>query len=786
MQISEAKAISRIKRSADQITSLTDIIPDDSLLNFSKKIFFHRYQSEYAELNLSLYDARMYHHPLYPNIRVQPHFIRDDGAIIYLDIIQAGTYIQSTNLSVIHLAMEILKIKTAILYTIKIKSSIKKKNLIKVDVSTDKFIEEIYSEKIVFCKDLVKDYLASVPKKKIRLGICDVRDPIVSDQLVKGFDSDQWISATKTRNYVMNNTLVDWLDMYGTSKKVGTKSKFKSTDDFTQFIMDKGIKFEKKVMDAIRKKFKSTEYTEICTSINNFDSNVLTYEKRTIKAIRSQIPIIYQPVLLNRSGKLSHSYGIPDLLVRSDYLQKIIENSLLISDKVYYVVVDIKWTTIELCADGIRIRNSQNFPAYKCQLYVYNHALGLIQGYEPGVSYILGRKYKYESSGTKYVSTDCFDRLGHIRYDSWDNMFIDETIGAIKWIKKLRSEGFQWTLWPKPSVPELYPNMCIKTTATQFDSWSKFKESYAKKIGEITMLWSCGIGNRLIAHANGIYSYTDKNCSADKLGIRGSIKKPILNSIIAINQKKKFRSEINKIDLKINQSVPNQWLDDPFQPIRLTVDFESINNIFDDFSTFPLAYDTTNIFMIGLSYKILNKSAKYKMWVVSDLSSDAQSQLFQQFYDFVRYLTDMHIGKESEIPVLYHWGHFEKSQTTSICQRLNMHPLELKFCDLSVCFRSNPIVINGCFGFGLKEISKRLYELGLIKTTWEKNNPCAHGMNAMLLAHKSYVLSKKKQKDVIKLDPMKNIISYNKIDCMVLHDIIDLLIKKARILDIID
>ncbi len=255
---------------------------------------------------------------------------------------------------------------------------------------------------------------------------------------------------------------------------------------------------------------------------------------------------------------------------------------------------------------------------------------------------------------------------------------------------------------------------------------------------------------------------------------------------------------MDRICLKINPAVDNIWLEDPEQDIRITIDFETINSSFDDFSQLPVSNNSAYLFMIGVSYKIPSKPIKYKMFVISELTIDAEFQMILQFYNFLRQLTDIHVGKGSDLPVLYYWGHFEQSQFDNICAKINrtigldvrkdidQMQYNLNFYDLADCFKKNPIVINGCFKFGLKEISNRLYQLGLIKTIWAKNNPCAHGNTAMVLAHKAYSQSNITGQPVIKMPSMKNIMDYNRVDCVVLHDIIDLLIKKARIFDIIE
>jgi hypothetical protein len=209
----------------------------------------------------------------------------------------------------------------------------------------------------------------------------------------ENFIFSEWVSASKTRNYMLKDTLLDWLNLYGIKKNIVSFNENNSLS-FVNFIMEKGIKFEEHIIKLIKSSFTDDEFVQIVHNMKNYSQRVLEYYEQSKKEILKGTPIIYQPLLLNKTGKLKYSYGMPDLLIRSDYLKFIVTNSPLELDMIHfkapnlngdyhYVVIDIKFTTLDLCCDGMRIRNSGSFPAYKSQLYVYNHALGLIQGYEP-------------------------------------------------------------------------------------------------------------------------------------------------------------------------------------------------------------------------------------------------------------------------------------------------------------------------------------------------------------------------------------------------------------------
>ena len=171
---------------------------------------------------------------------------------------------------------------------------------------------------------------------------------------------------------------------------------------FNSFIQKKGIDFEKHVVNLIKEKFPVVYVSEIY-NIENVN--------KTIELIKKGVPIIYSAPLCNKNNK---TYGVADLLVRNDYLNKIIDNDVLIEDcdKKYYTVIDIKYCTLQLKSDGIHLQNNKKLRAYKSQILIYNEALGNIQGYTPRYAYILGRRWKYTSKKIKYSNDNCFNKLG--------------------------------------------------------------------------------------------------------------------------------------------------------------------------------------------------------------------------------------------------------------------------------------------------------------------------------------------------------------------------------------
>ena len=68
---------------------------------------------------------------------------------------------------------------------------------------------------------------------------------------------DEMIRASSVRNYMLDDPLIDYLQEYNikTINSVPRKSRYinQTNDNFTNFLLEEGIKFEEKVMNDIKK-----------------------------------------------------------------------------------------------------------------------------------------------------------------------------------------------------------------------------------------------------------------------------------------------------------------------------------------------------------------------------------------------------------------------------------------------------------------------------------------------------------------------------------------------------
>ena len=144
-----------------------------------------------------------------------------------------------------------------------------------------------------------------------------------------------WVSATKTYNALNSNHLVDWLNLYGNSMLIETVS-----TQFMQFLFKRGNDFEDMIVNNIVLK---TDVVKIAAYYS------LDAVQNTLKYMKSGTPVIWSAPLANASKA---TYGIADLLIRSDMFSKLFKESPLTEeearipapklDKPYHYRVDRK------------------------------------------------------------------------------------------------------------------------------------------------------------------------------------------------------------------------------------------------------------------------------------------------------------------------------------------------------------------------------------------------------------------------------------------------------------
>jgi len=571
------------------------------------------------------------------------------------------------------------------------------------------------------------------------------------------------ISATSIRNYMLNDPLIDYLKEYKITSKTS-----KQTDLFSNYIMKAGIKFEDELIKLIMKNHTVIKVSDYTQSKQEEKLN------ETISLMKEGVPIIYQGVLHNYDN---HTFGLPDLIVRSDYINKLMNynvisdeesnlESPLLGTKFHYKIIDIKHSTIPLRSDGIHILNSDNMPAYKGQLYIYTLALNKIQGIKVNKAYIWGKKYSYESCNIKYNITNFLNKLATVDFDNVDFDYIEQTQNGINWIKTLRNEGSTWSLLPIPSRSELYPNM----KNNKNDEWHQIKSELSENINEITQIWNCGFKKRQIAHSKHIYDWKNPKFNSKLLKMDKGKIGPTIDKILKINRQNKdiFRPKKIKYDRQ-------NWISDN-KVLDFYLDFETFNTNLDSIINEGEIIDDNNqyIFMIGVGYE-KNNQWVFKTFLMDKKSLDSEKNMFNEF---IEYINKVLYDENKKLCKLYHWSYAEVGSYQSFKNRhseLKINDQHISFYDLNKVFINEPITIKGALNYSLKTIAKALKKHKLIDSTWDTTSVCSNGLNAMILANNLYDSS---SNNIINDPIMKEIIYYNEIDCKVLWEIHKLMKKK--------
>ena len=159
------------------------------------------------------------------------------------------------------------------------------------------------------------------------------------------------------------------------------------------------------------------------------------------------------------------------------------------------------------------------------------------------------------------------------------------------------------------------------------------------------------------------------------------------------------------------------------QEHSIILDIESVINLEEKESYFGNKgeIEYPRICIIGT---IINKEEYvFKDFTIRFLTNEEEKKIIQHW---LNYLHNYYPGKIK----VYHWGNAEKVYLDYMKQKYpDLTYPEFELVDLLYYFKLEPITIKGCFGYGLKEIVKQLYNLNLIENQWQDDTS---GLDAMV------------------------------------------------------
>ncbi len=524
--------------------------------------------------------------------------------------------------------------------------------------------------------------------------------------------------------------------------------------------MRQGRGFEKAVVADLASRWEVVRVATRPDEARSLDAAMATYD-----AMRAGVPLIAAAVV--RDPQL-RTYGVIDLLVRSDVLGELSPEAFAgdplelpvigLSHGRHYRVVDVKFRTLELLRGG---ELSTSDAETLAQIWIYNEALGRLQGYTPPSAYVVGRAWRHgDERGDR-----CWQRLGRVRRDTvlrGRGMDLrDAVVQAAAWVRRMRAEGAEWRVLPAPSIPELWPNM----KAGEDGPWHEAKRRIAAELADLTLLPRVGVAERARAHAAGITRWDDPRLDARVLGL-GAKDAAVLDAVLAVNRD-------GGPPVRPARVRGEAWRAPA--PLEAYVDFEFMQDLADDFSAFPRKGGQALIFQIG-SGTYRDGRWEFHQFTVSDLTLEAEARMIDEWLTRIRELCDQ-AACDLAAARLVHWSvaeqsSFERAYDSARARHPERDWPPLPWFDLlGEVVRADPVVVRGAFSFSLKAVARSMRAQGAIATDWGEG--LADGAGAMAGAWHAAVEARREGLPLGRTATMLEIARYNEVDCRVMAEILD-------------
>jgi hypothetical protein len=429
-------------------------------------------------------------------------------------------------------------------------------------------------------------------------------------------------------------------------------------------------------------------------------------------------------------------------------------------------VVDVKFKTLNILKTTGGLSTSSSDLDTLAQAWIYNEALGRMQGYTPPASYVVGRAWKQgDERGDR-----TWERIARVPHDTVVRGrgadLRDVVQEAAAWIRRVRTEGAEWRALPIPSVAELWPNM----KADSGSRWHDAKATIAAALAEITLLPRVNTAHRARAHDAGVTRWDDPRVSSAMLGISNESEAALVDAVLAVN-----RPGGESVLPARMVAATQVWRQ--HAPIEMFVDFEFVPDLDDDFAAFPRKGGQSLIFQIGSgTYK--DGAWRFEQFTADELSLAAEGRMIDAWLERLR-AAATEAGSRVEAARLIHWSpaetsNFERAYDNARARHPDRDwPVLTWFDLLHEVVQAEPLVVRGAFSFSLKPIARSLHALGHIQTLWGEG--LADGAGAMAGAWSAAVEAERTGVSLGATETMHEIARYNEVDCRVMAEILDYL-----------
>ena len=588
-------------------------------------------------------------------------------------------------------------------------------------------------------------------------------------------DWNDWVSASALWNYFQENTLADWLKLHGAAKgfrEDAPMCDLEESLDFGQFSKAQGNAFE-----ACVTRYLGDRYELVTIADGGWrDSQSPERQAETRAALCRGCAIVHSGVLWDFESK---TYGVPDFLIRSDVFDDLFPGHLAdgeatqgaeaLGDAWHYIVVDAKFTTLKLNAPpkaGAKpskryppgeVGSGDHFPAYKAQLFIYNEALSQLQGYKPRHAFLLGRGWEQRQEGRDTSGTNALARLGPVSVGEEPAKLRD----AVAWVREVRTDGCNWNVLPSPTRRELRP----PSLAVAKRPWKNATRDIAERLDDPIIVSGVGTAKREAAAQRGITSW--RKATPEQLGAKEKTASR-LQAILDVN-----RLDGPPVRPARVRAAESEWRQRP--ALEFFVDFETVNDLNDDFSRFPEKGGQAMIFMIGCGH-MAGGEWNFHCFIADRLDLPSEERIITDWLEHMNTVRKR-VGNSGFGAKVFHWSDAEVGQFAGAVKR---HPqrawVKPGWFDLhKKVVKAEPVVVRGAFGFGLKEVAKALHQLRKIGTFWEDS--AVDGQGAMVGAWRC---DREAAENGIRLEEtalMRKIRKYNQVDCRVMQEILDYLRK---------
>lgn len=581
---------------------------------------------------------------------------------------------------------------------------------------------------------------------------------------------DEWVAAGALRHWCDGDPLLDWLDRFGEERGFVRDDRLPTYDprfDLGRVIGERNDHFESLVLGELERRYGLTRVAHLADDVRSRDAARATWQ-----AMAAGDPIVSRAVLRDPEAR---RYGVADLLVRSDVLLDLFpaafdgEEERLVAPALpglrwHYRIVDVRYTTLDLLRDG-SLSSSADL-ALMTRLWVLNSALGRLQGATPPFAYVLARGWRQG----QLRGTSCWDRLGRVPRDTFvrsQERDISQVVAeAAAWVRRVRREGGSWQVRPAPTEPELWPNMKDRYDAP----WGRAKRELAEELGELTLVSHIGPRVRAAAHARGVTRIDDHLATAAFLGLSAQNGGRVVDAILACDRARD-RQYVRPPRIAADEG---RWRTPA--PVECYVDFETVNDVLDDLSTFPERGGQSLIFQIGCGRRV-DGEWRFRSFTARALTGEAEAGMIDEWIGHLRSLAGEAAAEWPSGVRLFHWSAAETSAIenayrSAALRHRERHWPELTWYDLlEKVIHAEPVVVRSAHGFGLKAVANAMFRWDLISTQWADG--LADGAGVMAGAWHAAKESSLRGTPITEVPLMRSIEAYNEIDCRVMAEVLD-------------